>query len=106
MHATAAAGLLAVVGLFDLIGTLGSGWLTDRFDPRKLLAIYYGFRSLALFALPRDSRAIGRTPDSGDHGGVRPGLGGYRPTDRDLVHQGVRSREREPSSSDGSSPRT
>lgn len=52
MHATAAAGLLAVVGLFDLIGTLGSGWLTDRFDPRKLLAIYYGFRSLALFALP------------------------------------------------------
>ena len=52
MHATAAAGLLAVVGLFDLIGTLGSGWLTDRFDPRKLLAMYYGFRSLALFALP------------------------------------------------------
>lgn len=32
MGATTAAGLLAVVGLFDIIGTIGSGWLTDRFD--------------------------------------------------------------------------
>lgn len=52
MHATTAAGLLAVVGIFDIIGTIGSGWLTDRFDPRKLLAIYYGLRGIALIAMP------------------------------------------------------
>ena len=52
MGATAAAGLLAVVGIFDLIGTIGSGWLTDRFDPRVLLAIYYGLRGVALLGLP------------------------------------------------------
>ena len=37
-----AASLLAMMGIFDLIGTTGSGWLTDRFDPRKLLGVYYG----------------------------------------------------------------
>jgi predicted MFS family arabinose efflux permease len=47
-----AAGLLALMGVFDLIGTTASGWLTDRFDPRKLLAIYYGVRGLSLFYLP------------------------------------------------------
>lgn len=52
MGATAAAGLLAIVGIFDLIGTIGSGWLTDRFDPRVLLAVYYGLRGIALLGLP------------------------------------------------------
>jgi len=52
MGATTAAGLLAVVGVFDIIGTIGSGWLTDRIDPRKLLAVYYGLRGLALLAVP------------------------------------------------------
>jgi sugar phosphate permease len=52
MGATTAAGLLAVVGLFDLIGTIGSGWLTDRMNPRILLGIYYGLRGVALIALP------------------------------------------------------
>lgn len=52
MAATAAASLLAIVGIFDLIGTIGSGWLTDRFDPRYLLAIYYGLRGVALLSLP------------------------------------------------------
>lgn len=47
-----AAGLLAMMGVFDLIGTTFSGWLTDRFDPRKLLAVYYGIRGLSLFYLP------------------------------------------------------
>jgi predicted MFS family arabinose efflux permease len=47
-----AAGLLAVMGVFDLAGTTASGWLTDRYDPRRLLAIYYTFRGLALVALP------------------------------------------------------
>lgn len=52
MGATTAAGLLAVVGVFDIVGTIGSGWLTDRIDPRKLLAAYYGLRGLALLAVP------------------------------------------------------
>ena len=47
-----AASLLALMGIFDLIGTTGSGWLTDRFDPRKLLAVYYGIRGLSLIYLP------------------------------------------------------
>ena len=52
MPGTAAAGLLALVGLFDLIGTIASGWLTDRVDSRLLLGWYYGLRGLSLFALP------------------------------------------------------
>ena len=47
-----AASLLALIGVFDILGTVCSGWLTDRFDPRKLLLVYYGFRGLALLALP------------------------------------------------------
>lgn len=47
-----AAGLLSVMGLFDLFGTTASGWLTDRYDPRRLLVIYYGIRGLSLIALP------------------------------------------------------
>src|SRR3712207_8914236 len=52
MPVTTAAGLLAVVGLFDIAGTIFSGWLTDRVDPRVLLLAYYGLRGLSLFALP------------------------------------------------------
>ncbi|MFC3125900.1 MFS transporter [Pseudoroseomonas globiformis] len=47
-----AAGLLAIMGIFDLIGTTASGWLTDRYDPRKLLFFYYGVRGLSLMYLP------------------------------------------------------
>jgi predicted MFS family arabinose efflux permease len=47
-----AASLLALMGIFDLIGTTGSGWLTDRFDPRKLLFVYYGIRGISLLYLP------------------------------------------------------
>jgi predicted MFS family arabinose efflux permease len=48
----AAAGLLSLMGLFDLFGTTASGWLTDRYDPRLLLIVYYGLRGLSLMALP------------------------------------------------------
>jgi MFS family permease len=48
----AAAGLVATMGVFDLVGTTLSGWLTDRFDPRKLLFFYYGLRGLSLIGLP------------------------------------------------------
>ena len=47
-----AAGLLSLMGLFDLVGTTASGWLTDRYDPRKLLFVYYALRGLSLIALP------------------------------------------------------
>jgi predicted MFS family arabinose efflux permease len=48
----AAAGLLSTMGFFDLFGTSASGWLTDRYDPRRLLVVYYGLRGLSLVALP------------------------------------------------------
>jgi sugar phosphate permease len=47
-----AAGLLAIMGIFDLIGTTTSGWLTDRWDSRYLLCWYYALRGLALLFLP------------------------------------------------------
>jgi sugar phosphate permease len=47
-----AAGLLAMMGIFDLFGTTGSGWLSDRFDNRLLLLTYYGLRGMALLYLP------------------------------------------------------
>jgi len=47
-----AASLLAVIGIFDIVGTVASGWLTDRFDSRWLLFWYYGLRGLALLLLP------------------------------------------------------
>ncbi len=52
MATTTAAGLLAVVGIFDIVGTVASGWLTDKFDPRKLLVAYYAFRGVGLLLLP------------------------------------------------------
>ena len=51
MPATTAAGLLALVGIFDLVGTIASGWLTDRIDPRLLLVGYYGLRGASLFTV-------------------------------------------------------
>jgi MFS family permease len=47
-----AAGALAIVSGFNFVGTIASGWLTDRFDPRRLLLISYVFRGLSLIALP------------------------------------------------------
>jgi predicted MFS family arabinose efflux permease len=47
-----AASLLAVMGAFDLVGTTGSGWLTDRYDSRVLLFVYYAVRGVALIYLP------------------------------------------------------
>ena len=47
-----AASVVASLGIFDLFGTTLSGWLTDRYNPRKLLFWYYGLRGLSLVALP------------------------------------------------------
>jgi predicted MFS family arabinose efflux permease len=52
MPPTTAANLLALIGVFDILGTIGSGWLTDRVDPRNLLLAYYGLRGLSLLIVP------------------------------------------------------
>ena len=52
MVETTAAGLLALVGVFDVVGTVFSGWLTDRLDSRKLLGVYYLLRGASLLFLP------------------------------------------------------
>ncbi|MFH9549257.1 MFS transporter [Streptomyces sp. NPDC017435] len=52
MPVTAAASLLAVIGVFDVVGTIASGWFTDRFEPRRLLAVYYALRGMSLLFLP------------------------------------------------------
>ena len=58
--AVAASEALAVMGAFNFVGTIASGWLTDRRDPRKLLLIYYRFRGVSLLFLPfvHDSMGI------------------------------------------------
>ena len=47
-----AAEALALMGIFNFFGTIASGWLTDRIDPRKLLFVYYLFRGVSLLTLP------------------------------------------------------
>jgi len=47
-----AANLLALIGVFDIMGTLFSGWLSDRMSPKRLLFAFYGLRGLSLFLLP------------------------------------------------------
>jgi MFS family permease len=57
----AASAALAVMGFFNFLGTIASGWLTDRYDPRRLLLIYYSFRGVSLLFLPfiHDTMSIG-----------------------------------------------
>ncbi len=52
MAAIPAASVLAMMGAFDFVGTILSGWLSDRYDNRKLLFWYYGLRGLSLLWLP------------------------------------------------------
>jgi predicted MFS family arabinose efflux permease len=52
MPTTVAAGLLATIGILDVAGTIFSGWLTDRVDPRLLLVVYYVGRGISLLLLP------------------------------------------------------
>jgi MFS family permease len=52
LAAVTAASVLAMMGIFDFAGTIGSGWLSDRFDPRWLLFWYYGLRGVSLLYLP------------------------------------------------------
>ncbi|RNB67267.1 MFS transporter [Brevibacillus panacihumi] len=50
--AVTAASMLALIGIFDIIGTTFSGWLSDRFNSRWLLFWYYGLRGISLMLLP------------------------------------------------------
>ena len=52
MSEVAGAGLLALIGVFDIVGSTASGWLTDRYDARRLLVAYYVLRGVSLLALP------------------------------------------------------
>ncbi|TQF03814.1 MFS transporter [Kitasatospora acidiphila] len=52
MPETTAAGLLAMIGAFDVVGTVASGWFTDRVDSGRLLMVYYALRGVSLFLLP------------------------------------------------------
>ena len=52
MPAVEAASTLAMMGMFDVVGTIGSGWLSDRYDSRALLCWYYALRGLSLLFLP------------------------------------------------------
>jgi predicted MFS family arabinose efflux permease len=56
---TTAADLLALVGLFDIVGTIVSGWLTDRVDSRVLLSVYYAGRGVSLLLV---SQLFAATP--------------------------------------------
>jgi len=58
MSAVPAASVLAMMGAFDFVGTILSGWLSDRYDNRKLLFWYYGLRGLSLFWLPHSDFTI------------------------------------------------
>ncbi|CAG9165396.1 MFS transporter [Cupriavidus respiraculi] len=55
MGAVPAASVLAMMGAFDFVGTILSGWLSDRYDNRKLLFWYYALRGLSLFWLPHST---------------------------------------------------
>lgn len=59
LGALTAAGLLSVMGVMNFAGTMGSGWLTDRVDPRRLLLIYYVFRGASLLLLPLFTEEVG-----------------------------------------------
>ena len=52
------ASLLAMIGVFDLVGTIGSGWLSDRYDNRLLLATYYAFRGASLIWLVESQASL------------------------------------------------
>ena len=59
LPAVTAASVLAMMGIFDFFGTIGSGWLSDRVDARWLLFWYYGLRGLSLLYLPHSDFTLG-----------------------------------------------
>ena len=62
MPVTTASTLLAFIGIFNVVGTIASGWLTDRLDPRRLLAVYFLLRGLLMVTLPLTMTATVSAP--------------------------------------------
>ena len=90
----AAAGALALIGAFDFVGTILSGWLSDRYDNRWLLFMYYGLRGLSLIALPfTNFSVIGLSAFAVFYGSR---LGRDRAADRPADRRAVRRGESEP----------
>ncbi|MBP0492770.1 MFS transporter [Pararoseomonas indoligenes] len=58
MQEVQAASVLAMMGAFDFFGTIASGWLSDRYDNRRLLFWYYGLRGLSLLFLPMSTFSL------------------------------------------------
>lgn len=58
MREVESASVLAMMGAFDFVGTVLSGWLSDRYDNRKLLFWYYGLRGLSLLFLPMSTFSL------------------------------------------------
>ena len=95
MPTTVAAGLLATIGILDVAGTVFSGWLTDRVDPRLLLVVYYTGRGVSLLLLAVAALTARRTEHLGVRHLLRAGLGGHRAADDRVVPQLFR-RQRTP----------
>ena len=94
MPPTTAAGLLAVVGIFDVGGTIASGWFTDRVDPRMLLLAYYALRGVGAGRAPVVAVAAHDARHLGLHHLLRARLGGHGAADGDALPRLVRRRGR------------
>ncbi len=81
MPTTLAAGLLATIGILDVAGTVFSGWLTDRVDPRLLLVRLLRRPRALPAAVAGAAFPAGRAGHLGVHHLLRPGLGGHRAAD-------------------------
>ena len=104
MDAVAAASVLAMMGAFDFVGTIGSGWLSDRFDNRWLLFWYYGLRGLSLLMLPYTNFSFLRPEPV--RGVLWPRLDRHRAADGEADGPAPSGGSRRRWCSAGSSPRT
>ena len=85
-----AAGLLALIGVFDVVGTTASGWLTDRYDPRMLLLAYYGLRGRVAARAAARLR-LGKCGDARLRRRLRARLGRDRAADLGAGHGPLRA---------------
>ena len=97
-----AASVLAMMGVFDFVGTIGSGWLSDRYDNRKLLFWYYGLRGLSLLFLPMSTLHVLRPVAL--RGVLRARLDRDGAADREAGRRAPSAARRRRWSSAGSSP--
>ena len=93
MPATTSASLLALIGVFDIIGTVASGWLTDRVDSRYLLFTYYFFRGLSLLVVPWLLADTVHPSLLRVHRVLRARLGGHGAADGRALPPALRDRE-------------